>query len=104
MINRQSQKEQTIVTKEQSLKYLPEVTLKSYSSHRIAVMVTHRGASRRLKLPLFQSPSTAVFSTQNWTFLALRPSADDDFSGILPIKIKYIISLRSDIHKYRVDQ
>ena len=67
-------------------------------------MVTHRGASRRLNLPLFQSPSTAIFSTQNWTSLALRPSADYDFSGILPIKIKYIISLTSDINKYRVDQ
>jgi hypothetical protein len=67
-------------------------------------MVTHRCASRRLKLPLFQSPSTAVFSIQNWTCLALRPSADDDISGILPINIKYIISLTSDIHKYRVDQ
>jgi hypothetical protein len=67
-------------------------------------MVTHRGASRPLKLPLFQSPSTAVFSTQNWTFLALRPSADDDFSGILPIEIKYIISLTKDMYKYQVDQ
>lgn len=67
-------------------------------------MVTHRGARRRLKLPLFQSPSTAVFSTQNWTCLALKPSADDDFSGILPTKIKHIISLTSDIIKYRVDQ
>jgi hypothetical protein len=36
--------------------------------------------------------------------LVLRPSADDDFSGILPIKIKYIISLTSDLNKYRVDQ
>lgn len=40
----------------------------------------------------------------NWTCLALRPSADDDFSGILPVNIKHIISLMSDIHKYRVDQ
>jgi len=67
-------------------------------------MVTHRVARRRQKPHIFQSPSKDVFSTQNCTYLALKPSADDDFSGILPIKIKYIISLTSGITKYRVDR